>query len=378
MRRGEADGAARRLPLVFAVGAIGTAVSAAGLVAYSVLLDWTGYTSGGQDGGHMHMMSGDDVADAPDDSPPDDAGMILADAPPLSSCGTAQLCSPPVPTNAPGWSGPYALSLGAQGSLPACDPTAYQSQPAFEGNYGLKASSPQCGCSCSRPQGLTCDPPKVTFFSDSMCDAACGAGPVNGCLVIPSCGSSGPANFLEISGATPSASAYCTPDASVVMPPASWNGAARVCQPSTAATKGSCTDPGELCLPASTPYCLMFAGDPGDAGCPGDWYVHRHVFYTGIDDQRGCTACTCGAPNGATCSFPNPNLPVGSFDTTCNVPLGQPFFAPSPCTAKVPSTFGLRMVLDASVEGGACEAGVVVPLSTGAAGTGATTLCCTQ
>jgi hypothetical protein len=379
MRGEDADGATRRARLLRTVGAIAAAASAGGLVACSVIFDWSGFTSGnaGLEGGHMDTM--DAAGDAGDDSPPDDGGIVLADAPPLVSCGTAQLCSPPVPSNAPGWSGPYALSLGAPGSLSPCDPSAYLSQPAFEGNYDLKADTPQCGCSCSRPQGLGCDPPKVTFFSDMNCTLPCGGGPVSGCLVIPTCGSSsGPANFLEIGAATPSAAATCAPDGSVVVPPASWTGEARVCKPGPTATKGTC-NPDELCLPAATPYCIMFAGDAGEAPCPaGDWYVHRHVFYSGVNDQRGCTQCTCGAPDGATCSFPNPNLPVGSFDTTCNVPLGQPFFAPAPCTAKVPSTFGLRMVLEAGVEGGACGASAVAPLDAGAVPTGATTLCCTQ
>jgi hypothetical protein len=71
---------------------------------------------------------------------------------------------------------------------------------------------------------------------------------------------------------------------------------------------------------------------------------------------------------------------VGSFDTTCNVPLGQPFFVPeSLCTAKVPSTFGLRTVEDAGlVEAGSCPPSAVTPLDAGAVPLGATTLCCTQ
>jgi hypothetical protein len=384
MKRGEADGAARRVPILLAVGAIGTAVCAASLVACSALLDWSGYTSGdGLEGGHMmHMMSGDDAADGPGDSAPDDAG-IFADAPPLTNCGGGGLCSPPIPANAPGWSGPYSLSAGAPGSLPTCDTKSYRSQPTFEGTYGLKADPPQCGCSCSRPQEESCDPPKVTFYNDSNCTSECDAGPVNGCLVIPTCGSSGPAAFLEITGTTPSAGAYCAPDAAVAMPATSWTGAARVCQLGSNAAHDVCGS-GGYCLPPSTPYCIMFAGDAGDAPCPaGNWYVHKHVFYSGVSDQRGCSSCTCGSPTGASCAFPQspPAVPpVGSFDNTCTVPLGMYFFAPiSICTGRSPSAFGLKMVVDAGVvEAGSCLPSAVAPLEAGAVGTGATTLCCTQ
>jgi hypothetical protein len=375
MKRGEADGTARRVPLLLAVGAIGTGACAAGLMACSAILDWSGFTSAdaGVDTGHVDTTDASD--DARDDAPPDDGGIVLADAPPLVNCGTAQLCSPPVPSNAPGWSGPYALSLGAPGKLPACDTGSYLSQPAFEGSYDLKADTPQCGCSCSRPQGIGCDGPKVNFYTDSTCTMLCEAGAVNGCLVIPSCGT-----FLSIGSPTPDGGT-CTPDASAVVPPTSWAGAARVCQPSPSATHGSCGQD-KLCLPAATPYCLMFAGDAGDTPCPqGSYYAHRHVLYTGVNDQRGCSSCTCSSPTGASCSFPtsSPVPPVGSFDPSCTVYSGNPFFSPAPCTARVsPSDLAFKLLVDAGVEGGSCQPSAVAPLDAGAVPTGATTLCCTQ
>ncbi|MGH7434370.1 MAG: hypothetical protein ACRENE_01710 [Polyangiaceae bacterium] len=372
---------------------LGGATCATALVACSVLLDWSGFSNGpGPDGGHP--MTGPDDAtldgDAGTDGP-DDANILAADGPALVSCAGGGLCSPPVPANAPGWSGPYSLSVGAPGALLPCSTPSYEAQPVFEGDYGLKADPPQCGCSCSAPHGQGCGPPQVTFYTDSTCNTVCGEGQVNGCLVIPSCpgsGGSGPANFLEIGNTTPSATASCTPDGSVAMPAASWSGAARVCQLAPGAIHDRCGS-GEYCLPASTPYCIMFAGDAGDAPCPaGEWYKYRHVFYTGMDDQRGCTSCTCGAVTGASCAFLSGSpdggmvaspLAVGSFDTSCNLPLGMPFFVPAPCTARVPSTFGLRTLLDAAVvEAGACSPSAVAPLEAGAVPIGATTVCCTQ
>jgi hypothetical protein len=39
----------------------------------------------------------------------------------------------------------------------------------------------------------------------------------------------------------------------------------------------------------------------GDRTCPDGW-PDRHVVYDGADDSRSCSDCTCGQPEGGTCS----------------------------------------------------------------------------
>ncbi|MBI4701861.1 MAG: hypothetical protein HY744_12035 [Deltaproteobacteria bacterium] len=35
--------------------------------------------------------------------------------------------------------------------------------------------------------------------------------------------------------------------------------------------------------------------------CPGGSYSVKYVVYQAVNDSRGCTACTCGAPVPGTC-----------------------------------------------------------------------------
>ena len=43
----------------------------------------------------------------------------------------------------------------------------------------------------------------------------------------------------------------------------------------------------------------------GENDCPtdvGNVFTERHVFYRGVQDDRQCSACTCGAPTGSACT----------------------------------------------------------------------------
>src|SRR5262249_36123821 len=75
---------------------------------------------------------------------------------------------------------------------------------------------------------------------------------------------------------------------------------------------GQCSDPGTLCVP-STPaprppsglwsYCVSHdgAGDAYTLDCPKEYPTLR-VFGADYSDSRGCTPCSCGAPQGSYCS----------------------------------------------------------------------------
>jgi hypothetical protein len=58
----------------------------------------------------------------------------------------------------------------------------------------------------------------------------------------------------------------------------------------------------------------------GDIACDSySVYSERHVFYSGVDDTRTCTPCTCGAPTGGTCSM----LITLYTDAACSIELGS-------------------------------------------------------
>ena len=58
-----------------------------------------------------------------------------------------------------------------------------------------------------------------------------------------------------------------------------------------------------VCAPTpSTPFgagvCIAKAGDNA---CPSG-YPQKNLFYQKVSDTRGCTDCSCAAPQGATCT----------------------------------------------------------------------------
>jgi hypothetical protein len=329
---------------------------ASGMASCSLLLDWSGYSGGERpEAGH-----GDEKAD--DDASGDGA---FIDAPPPVPCGAGMACAPAVPA---GWGGPYGVLTGAPGTLPDCDPTSYASTPAFDGKRGLDAGPAVCTCGCTLPG---CDPPAITFYSDSVCSVPCGpAAPLNRCVQIPMSSCNG-AN-LTISAPAPSGGGACIPDGSASVPTAAWSDEIRACVPRDAAP-ASCST-GQTCLPNGTPFCIGLAGD---VACPNGDYPIRRVYYEGLDDERGCLACTCSTIKPPSCFFPPPSLGVGSFDQTCTIPTGQPFIVPVGCTGRVPSALALAQLFDASIEGGACAPGGGSQ-DGGATPTMPMTFCCTR
>jgi len=113
--------------------------------------------------------------------------------------------------------------------------------------------------------------------------------------------------------------------------PLAWGTFGRAC---TWTPRGTCASPGEVCLSAMVPGASALPDasavvpDPfrvcvaheGDVECPGFApYTKRHLLYEGIDDSRGCSPCTCGAPTGSTCSA----LVTIYSDAACSVQLGS-------------------------------------------------------
>ncbi|MDC3958177.1 hypothetical protein KEG38_30240 [Polyangium jinanense] len=50
--------------------------------------------------------------------------------------------------------------------------------------------------------------------------------------------------------------------------------------------------------PPSFETCIM---REGDEACPEGWPI-KHLLYGEVNDQRECTACTCSAPSGGSCT----------------------------------------------------------------------------
>jgi len=88
-----------------------------------------------------------------------------------------------------------------------------------------------------------------------------------------------------------------------------------------------CSAPNIVCVnkDAFLGFRLCIADD-GDRPCPNSDsdsnFTERYVFYAGVDDQRQCTACTCGPPNGSMCTA---KVSVyQNSDNTCSGPTVYP------------------------------------------------------
>lgn len=279
-------------------------------------------------------------------------------------------CAPPLP---PGrWSGPFELFeldalLAADGApppgqsaapppLPSCGQTNSAWAAALD-LHGLPDAAPAaCMCTCAAPSGSLCSA-VANYFADPQCKTSCGT-PLaidGGCTSLasadPLCTRVELAATLENAGT-------CAPDASIVVPPLSWQVTARLCSQSTVDTSSSSSQGGVceagVCVPAiesrfENAYCTIYADS---VDCPDAGYPVRHgyddagsSYYADSVDTRACSPCECGAPanvvcvleGGTTnmtnaagaCDNPSPtacaNLNVGAmttFGTATTTPMG--------------------------------------------------------
>jgi len=258
----------------------------------------------------------------------------------ISSCdGT---CAPLPPAG--GWEGPFLFSLSPEGMEPPCP--AQAPVVAYQGHDGLLDSPTSCGtCACSTPSGA-CAPPLTLTASSTPCgdtsgmtasfngpavwDGACTA---QGCISpAPSCSQALSVRSLTAAPLVLTEEA-CTPSIVIAqdVSMAHWTNAALACRGMP--TEGfGCSDPGQTCVPVAVPpefsLCIYHEGD---VACPSS-YTDKHVVYAGVDDQRTCSACACGAPGGGACT-----AALSVFkDGVCSVALLS-----APISSAIPSCFDL-------------------------------------
>lgn len=69
-----------------------------------------------------------------------------------------------------------------------------------------------------------------------------------------------------------------------------------------AASSSTCDETTNCIVPPPAGYKLCFVADDlqAEAECPTGW-TDRYSGWRDVDDARACSACTCGAPEGASC-----------------------------------------------------------------------------
>jgi hypothetical protein len=215
---------------------------------------------------------------------------------------------------------------------------------------GIDAPAATCGCSCGAPSGVACAFPVDTCtVSGGICQG-CGSTPTN----ISSAACVG--GSYQSAGAPTASGGACTASPSTSAPPLSWAGQVRLCTQTAAVP------------PVPDPSFTVCVEQVGAQTCPG-LFPSRHLEYTGADDARSCSACTCGSPSGVNCGGSWSLYTDGSCQTffhNYGLSFGQ-------CTSY--GTSGGSSMYQAAPSGGSCTAATVAPTGSALA-TGAVTICC--
>jgi hypothetical protein len=221
-----------------------------------------------------------------------------------------------------GWSGPVALLSQPGAEPPSCEGFG---TAVYAGNADLVAEPATCGCSCGALDascpGATVDLFAYTMdpcgFSGTACHLFGHTVMAGECASIDAvaCGTEWGINVVTPAAAVGS----CPPAPTADVPAWSWGTAVAACQAETSTCSG-----GEQCVPAGGASCIYHADE---VDCPDGPYGERRLVYAGVDDQRGCTACTC-APDDTDCS----GTITTYGDSQCST-NGQSFPAPlTSCT----------------------------------------------
>jgi hypothetical protein len=275
-------------------------------------------TDGGADGG----------TDAGDD----------ADAHPEARCVGGEYAHWRLP-----WQPPTLLWFGPPDQVPECPlgPTTI----SYEGHTDLVAPAACEACTCDPPTG-SCALPSTLTASTLACNIPGGAStsfnspdPWDG-----SCDSTTqvPGGFAHSLMIDPIAMTEngCAPGPTIPAKVISlhWDTVGRGCDvglPMGPTERSVCLPP-EPIEPAEPGFkaCIFF-NDEIDCPSydePGNVFTERHIFYGGVQDDRQCSPCTCGAPTGSacsatisiykgndlTCSGPTfAQMPISSVDSVC-------------------------------------------------------------
>jgi hypothetical protein len=315
----------------------------------------------------------------PVDAAPMDAFVLdVVEEPPPPNCNGTFACVPAIP---PGWIGP--VELYSWEVVPDSGPTKYPACSenftlAYDGAQGLDAQSATCECGCSA--NVACSTPSVILYGTAASVPSCTSltdcgnvaftpGVCQNLNSTPMCSSlaTSTAMTLAASVANPGA---CTPQTTALPPAYTWNVLARGCI-STIAPGASDCGSGSICAPIpASPYSSnLCIEQSGDVPCPSADYTVQHIFYGGVDDERGCGPCSCGSPGSGSCEV---TVSVSSStDGSCS---GNTIEYPGPATCDPVQTPGdYRMTLTPS--GGGCTASKGSPIGS-AVPSQPTTLCC--
>jgi hypothetical protein len=299
-------------------------------------------------------------------------------------------CVPGLPEN---WRGPALLWVGDEAAAPHCSEVAGAPLEVYTG-YGDLDAPTTCGaCACDAPIGSCALPATLTAAAASC--AGDGPGVAHTSFDPPAswggtCTASNAIPTGKLCGGVPCVQSVtiapltltqggCLPiePANVQAPPV-WKTFARACSPMT--STAGCGTEGGACAPRAPSskfrICTHDRGKPSELPCPAA-YPDRSIFYKDFVDGRTCEPCTCGAPEGSTCT-----ASIGLFsDGACGAPLVVPIFsidATGPACFDINPTgpaLGSKSASEPTFTHGTCKASGGKPTGE-ASGDVATVFCC--
>ena len=284
------------------------------------------------------------------------------------------------------WDGPTLLWFGKEEQAPECPYGPMTTD--YEGHTDLVAPNECEACTCEPPTG-SCALPSSLTASTATCDNFNNGMPADYDAPMPWDGQCddthetppGAAHSLKI-GALAMTENGCVPGPPVAAKIVSshWDTYARACAGKWEAgpTSQSICTSNDAPTPADFRLCVIHEGD---TTCPkdrGNMFTERHVFYGDVNDDRQCSACSCGPPAGSICTATISIYKSGN--STCK----------NPASAQIPITSETTICVDIAPVGQALGSksagptsylpGTCAPIGGDASGsatkTDATTFCC--
>jgi len=177
--------------------------------------------------------------------------------------------------------------------------------------------------------------------------------------------------------APPTTGGSCAPGGGTpTLPPTSWTTRVRGCgEPSGGFAATGCGS--NSCLPPANGafnrgVCVY---QQGDVACPAGSFSSKFVYNQGVDDQRGCSSCSCGTPTGVDCQ--GDKLEVWNSAGCAGAPAGTISNPGDGSCINIATSLtpGLRYSLG-TASGGTCPASGGLPTG-GATANQPITFCCT-
>ncbi len=225
------------------------------------------------------------------------------------------------------WDSPTLLWFGPEEQAPECPLGPITT--GYEGHTNLLAPGACEACSCELPTGSCALPSTIEVQAD-----VCGPqvdlpidwkapAPWDGLCDEATQVVAGKAYSLKIPPLTMAESGCASgPTVPAKVLASQWQTYARTCDmawPPSPVGHSICLT-GSSPVPADFRLCISHDGELPCPATTDNVFTEQHVFYNGIEDDRQCSPCTCGAPAGSTCTA------IASIYTnaTCSgVPLTQ-------------------------------------------------------